>query len=102
MLVTADLNEDGKPDLILANLSANHVTVLLGNGDGTFPTSKSYAAGAEPICVAVADFNGDGHRTSSPPTMRSTAPSRCCWAMATVACRQLRCIARDISQHPSP
>src|ERR1700722_7932922 len=61
MLVTADLNGDGKPDLVLDNLSANHVTVLLGQGDGTFPTSKSYAAGPEPICVAVADFNGDGH-----------------------------------------
>ena len=60
MLAVADLNGDGKPDLVMANLSSNHVTVLPGLGDGTFPTSKSYAAGPEPIWVVVADFNGDG------------------------------------------
>ena len=59
-LATADLNGDGKPDLVLVNLSANHLTVLLGAGDGTFPSAKSYAAGPEPIGVAVADFDGDG------------------------------------------
>ncbi|HLJ49158.1 MAG TPA: FG-GAP-like repeat-containing protein [Bryobacteraceae bacterium] len=59
-LATADLNGDGNPDLIIANVSANHVTVLLGAGDGTFPTIKSYAAGPEPNSVAIADFNGDG------------------------------------------
>jgi len=37
--------------LILADLSANHVTVLFGDGDGTFPTSLSYAAGPSPTCV---------------------------------------------------
>jgi len=60
VLATADLNGDGHPDLVLANLSSDHVTVLLGPGDGTFPSSKSYAAGPEPIGVAIADFNGDG------------------------------------------
>ncbi|HTS11528.1 MAG TPA: FG-GAP-like repeat-containing protein [Candidatus Limnocylindrales bacterium] len=60
-LAVADLNGDNKPDLILCNLSSNHVTVLVGNGDGTFPSASSYAAGAEPIGVAIADFNGDGH-----------------------------------------
>jgi len=36
------------------------VSVLLGNGDGTFGTSVAYPAGADAFFVAVADFNGDG------------------------------------------
>jgi hypothetical protein len=58
-LLAVDMNGDNKPDLVLANYSANHVTILLGAGDGTFPNSFSYAAGPEPTFVAVADFNGD-------------------------------------------
>ena len=60
MLVATSFDSDGKLDLILTDLSSNHVTILLGAGDGTFPSAKSYAAGPEPIGVAVADFNGDG------------------------------------------
>ena len=60
-LASVDLNGDGYPDLVLDNLSSNHVTVLLNHGDGTFPSSSSYAAGPEPIGIAIADFNGDGH-----------------------------------------
>lgn len=60
-LAVADLNGDGVPDVVLCNLSANHITVLLGHGDGTFPSSSSYAAGAEPIGLAIADVNADGH-----------------------------------------
>jgi hypothetical protein len=36
------------------------MSVLLGNGDGTFQTAVSYAAGAVPSSVTVGDFNGDG------------------------------------------
>ena len=45
----------------MANEDSNTVTVLLGNGDGTFtaaPTSP--ATGINPISIAVGDFNGDG------------------------------------------
>ena len=59
-LISVDLNLDGYPDLVLDNLSSNHVTVLFNKGDGTFPTASSYAAGPEPIGMAVADFSGDG------------------------------------------
>ena len=58
-LASVDLNSDGYPDLVLDNLSSNHVTVLLNHGDGTFPSASSYAAGPEPIGMAIADFNGD-------------------------------------------
>ena len=55
-----DFNGDGKLDLVVANASSNNVSVLLGNGDGTFQAVKSYYAGAKPSSVATADFNGDG------------------------------------------
>lgn len=61
-IITGDFNSDGKLDLAVANLSDNTVTLLLGNGDGTFaPASGSpYAVGNTPIGLAAADFNADG------------------------------------------
>jgi hypothetical protein len=60
-VVAADLNGDGKLDLAAANLSDNTVTVLLGNGDGTFTAAPSPVTGARPAAVAVGDFNRDGN-----------------------------------------
>jgi hypothetical protein len=65
-LAAADLNHDGHLDLIVAdfgNLGSNiDVAVLLGNGDGTFQTSRRFAPGPGfPFKVAVADFDGDGN-----------------------------------------
>jgi hypothetical protein len=56
----ADVHGDGKPDLIVAHASSNTVSVLLGNGDGTFRGAQSYATGLTPFAVSVADVNGDG------------------------------------------
>ncbi|HEX7774131.1 MAG TPA: VCBS repeat-containing protein, partial [Pyrinomonadaceae bacterium] len=58
-LAVADLNTDGKLDLVAASFSANKATVLLGNGDGTFQTAVPYNTGPGPAGVAIADFNGD-------------------------------------------
>jgi hypothetical protein len=55
-----DFNADGKLDLAVANSGDNTVSVLLGNGDGTFQPAVSYNAGTYPYSVAVGDFNGDG------------------------------------------
>jgi Bacterial Ig-like domain (group 3)/FG-GAP-like repeat/HYDIN/CFA65/VesB-like, Ig-like domain/Abnormal spindle-like microcephaly-assoc'd, ASPM-SPD-2-Hydin len=55
-----DFNGDHIPDLAVANFGSNDVSVLIGNGDGTFQAPVSYAAGPEPGVVAVGDFNGDG------------------------------------------
>jgi len=55
--VTADLNRDGKVDLVMTNNNA--VGVLLGNGDGTFQAQVDYATGGA-LAAAVGDFNGDG------------------------------------------
>jgi hypothetical protein len=62
----ADVNGDGKLDLVVANLgtdpdnSSGSVAVLLGNGDGTFQAAVNYGSGLDTESVAVADVNGDG------------------------------------------
>jgi hypothetical protein len=58
-IVAANLNGDLNEDLVLANYSANHVTVLHGAGDGTFPTSFSYAAGPAPAFMVVTAFKNN-------------------------------------------
>ena len=71
-VAVGDFNGDGKPDLAVTNQSGGpNVTVLLGNGDGTFqpPVDYSVVPSFEPtgtqyytetLGVAVGDFNGDG------------------------------------------
>ena len=56
----ADVNGDGKPDLISANYSGNTLTVLTNNGTGGFVTAGTYSVGSSPFSVCAADVNGDG------------------------------------------
>ena len=55
-----DFNGDGKADLAVKNENSGNVSILLGNGDGTFAAAVNFAVGTEPWSVAVGDFNGDG------------------------------------------
>jgi hypothetical protein len=59
-VVAADLNGDGKPDLVSCNNGDGTISVLIGNGDGTFQAPVAYSVGKYPGSVAAADFNGDG------------------------------------------
>ncbi len=60
-IAVADVNGDGKPDLLVVNGSSNTVGILLGNGDGTFQSPVLYGSGGNyPLSIAVADVNGDG------------------------------------------
>jgi hypothetical protein len=61
-LAAADFNKDGHLDLALTNANDHTVTVLLGNGDGSFrpaPGSPFDTGGTSPYSLGVADFNGD-------------------------------------------
>jgi hypothetical protein len=60
-LVVGDFNQDGKPDLATVSQSSPLVSVLLGNGDGTFQRPVTYASLASPFSIVVGDFNGDGN-----------------------------------------
>ena len=59
----ADLNADGKADLIMTNDSCavlSCISVKLGNGDGTFQAPQVYGTGGiNPRGIAIADVNGD-------------------------------------------
>lgn len=66
-VVIADVNGDGKPDLVVANDCASYppctrgtVGVLVGNGNGTFQPAVANSAGPGPFDAVVADVNGDG------------------------------------------
>src|SRR4030095_13688534 len=56
--IAADLNADGKPDL--AGAGRNAVSVMLGNGDGTFRARTDFPLRAQTQAVAAGDFNSDG------------------------------------------
>ena len=74
-LAVADVNRDGKPDIIAAGNvyqdtgspypPPTGLTVLLNNGRGGFPSSSintylAFSLASGPTSLAVADFNGDG------------------------------------------
>ena len=67
-VTTGDFNGDGRTDLVVVStLDENsqvammgQLSILLGNGDGTFQSPITVAAGYSPATVAVADFNLDG------------------------------------------
>jgi hypothetical protein len=59
-VVAADFNGDGRLDLAVSNYQDNSLSVLLGNGDGTFQAPQTTPVGTNPAKVAVGDFNGDG------------------------------------------
>ncbi|MGA2169340.1 MAG: Ig-like domain repeat protein [Terracidiphilus sp.] len=59
-LASADLNKDGRIDLVVTQPGQKLVSVLLGKGDGTFAPPASYPVGNEPVSTVVADVDGDG------------------------------------------
>lgn len=59
-VTTADVNGDGKVDLVTAISGNNTLSVLTNNGLGKFGSNTTFFCGWEPHSVAAADVNGDG------------------------------------------
>jgi hypothetical protein len=55
-----DFLGNGILDLAVANASDNTVSVLLGNGDGSFQDAINYAVGSRPVSLAVGNLLGSG------------------------------------------
>jgi FG-GAP-like repeat len=60
-VTSADFDGDGNPDLATANGGTNSVSVLLGDGNGSFGPNADFTVGLYPYSVTSADFDGDGN-----------------------------------------
>lgn len=55
-----DFNHDGFADVVVPNFLNRSVSVLLGNGDGTFQSQQIHTTNLAPVQTVVSDINGDG------------------------------------------
>lgn len=58
-MALADYNGDGKTDVAVTNQVSNNLSILLGNGDGTFASAVPVPAGSGPYAIAAGKFNND-------------------------------------------
>lgn len=88
--LSADFNRDGKPDLAILNAcdspttcASPSVSVLLGNGDGTFQPPVTYqVGGTTSVGIVMGDFNGDGNLDIAVATQCDT--SSCTQGMVSI------------------
>ena len=70
-------------------VASDNVSVLLGNGDGSFQSAVNYGVGHNPISVAIGDLNGDDKLDLAVVIWdwEYNGNVWCCWAMATALSR---------------
>ncbi len=61
LIKSADLNKDGKTDIISIFNSGSKIGVFISNGEGTFASRVDYGTGSYPYDALLADVNGDGY-----------------------------------------
>lgn len=57
---TADVNNDGKVDILIGDNTGANLNVFIGNGNGFFQGARSYKVGATPNSISTGDLNEDG------------------------------------------
>jgi hypothetical protein len=62
-VAAADVNRDGKIDLVVLSSESKKISILLGNGDGTFQSATQFPTGSDspPQSLVLGDFNRDGN-----------------------------------------
>ena len=62
-IVTADFNKDGNADLAVTDIGSDDISILIGNGLGSFSTGTHFSlgGGSQPLFLCAADFNKDGN-----------------------------------------
>ena len=84
-IVAADFNNDGRTDLAVTDSSLDEVSILLGNGDGTFQSSTIAVRppGGSPYAIVAGDFTGNGRVDLAVVDQQHEARSPSSWATAT-------------------
>lgn len=78
-----DLDGDGKLDIVVANPSANTVSILLATPQG-FSVQPDVSTGTMPVSIVLADFNADG-KLDLAVSDRAAAPSITVWLNTTTS-----------------
>ncbi len=90
-VAVGDFNGDGRPDLAVTSegpsFNIGNVSVLLGNGDGTFQAAVNYTVGDSPRSVRWGTSMGTANPIWRWRTCTATT-STCSWAMATAPSRR--------------
>src|SRR5262249_22395884 len=74
-VAVGEFNGDGLLDLAVANYGSANVSVLVGNGDGSYQFPRNFAAGGGAASVVAADLNGDGFLDLAVANIRSNTVS---------------------------